>query len=244
MRSWRGTIIGRAEIVPGVCFYMKKCDENTNRIMYAENGMLIVEATIVFPVMVLVIFLMLFAGNAYFQKCRVDAIVTELALEAAARCGDPYLEKVEAHTSVGDMYGQSIYPYRYLLSGEMRQVQADMQSTAADRINKLGTGLFSGMNPAKPKIKAEVHNYFLYTTISLEADYSIKMPIRMLFAKDNIRMNYSAQADFPVADSAEFIRNVDMVEDFLERTGVQKSIDDAKNKLKQAVEKVNGWFKG
>lgn len=210
----------------------------------SQSGMLMVEATIVFPVMVLVIFLMLFAGNAYFQECRVDAIVTEVALEAAARCGDPYLEKVEAGNSVDALYGQSIYPYRYLLSGEMRQVQATMQSSATDRISKLGTGLFSGMNPTKPKVTASVHNYFLYTTFSLEADYSIKMPIRLLFAKDNIRLDYSSQAEFPVADSAEFIRNVDLVEDYFERTGVQKSIDDAKNKLKKAVEKVNGWFKG
>ncbi len=206
--------------------------------------MMLVEATIVFPTMVLVIFLMLFVGNAYFQKCRVDAIVTELALEAAARCGDPYLQSVEAGKAASELYGQSIYPYRYLLSGEMRQVQANIQNTASDRISKLGTGLFLGMAPSAPKVTAKVHNNFIYTTFSLEADYSIRMPIRLLFSKDNLRLEYASQADFPVADSAEFIRNVDMVEDCFERTGIQKSIDDAKIKLKEAVEKVNQWFKG
>ena len=33
----------------------------------SERGMVIVEATIVFPVMFLVIFLMLFTGNAYLR---------------------------------------------------------------------------------------------------------------------------------------------------------------------------------
>lgn len=37
--------------------------------------MMIVEATIVFPVMFLVIFLMIFLGNAYYQKARVESIV-------------------------------------------------------------------------------------------------------------------------------------------------------------------------
>ena len=53
-----------------------------------ERGALIVEASIVFPTMFLAIFFMLFVGNAYTQKCKVEDIVVSAVLEGAAKCAD------------------------------------------------------------------------------------------------------------------------------------------------------------
>ena len=50
----------------------------------SERGMMIIEAALVFPIMFLAIFFMFFMGNAYYQKCKVEAIVTELTLDGAA----------------------------------------------------------------------------------------------------------------------------------------------------------------
>ena len=61
-----------------------------------ESGVVFVEASVVFPVMFLVIFLMIYAGNAYLQKARVEAIVTEIAIDGAAYCADPMSRDVEA----------------------------------------------------------------------------------------------------------------------------------------------------
>ena len=54
----------------------------------------IVEATVVFPIMFLVIIFMLFMGNAYYQMSRIDAIVAECAMEGAAACTDPFYYRV------------------------------------------------------------------------------------------------------------------------------------------------------
>ena len=37
-----------------------------------ENGMAIVEATYVFPIIVIVVFLLIYIGNGYWQKCQLS----------------------------------------------------------------------------------------------------------------------------------------------------------------------------
>lgn len=90
----------------------------------SESGMVIVEATIVFPVMFLVIFLMLFAGNAYLQKCRIESLVNSYALEAAAYCADPMVENAISGTfpSVSELH---VYPYRYFDPNGVGDIEAD-----------------------------------------------------------------------------------------------------------------------
>ena len=60
-----------------------------------ERGALTMEASFVFPIMLLIILLMMVLGNAYYQKCRMDQIFNEAAIDGAAYCADPQLVKVE-----------------------------------------------------------------------------------------------------------------------------------------------------
>ena len=46
-----------------------------------DRGALVVEATIVFPICLLIIILLLYLGNVYYQKSRIEAIVVEAVLD-------------------------------------------------------------------------------------------------------------------------------------------------------------------
>ena len=89
-----------------------------------ERGALIVEASIVFPTMFLAIFFMLFVGNAYTQKCKVEDIVVSAVLEGAAKCADPMLDDIESG-SIPDFNSVSLKPYRYL-TGSLRDTEGDI----------------------------------------------------------------------------------------------------------------------
>lgn len=91
-----------------------------------ERGALIVEASIVFPTMFLAIFFMLFVGNAYTQKCKVEDIVVSAVLEGAAKCADPMLDDIESG-SIPDFNSVSLKPYRYL-TGSLRDTEGDIES--------------------------------------------------------------------------------------------------------------------
>ncbi len=198
-----------------------------------EKGMVIVEATIVFPVMFLVIFLMLFTGNAYLQKCRVESYVNQLAIDGAAYCVDPMLDEVEAG-SIPSYDNVDIRPYRYLIGG-MDDIETDIGTKIENKIRNMSSGLFSGMKPSSVIVNIKYNNGFIYSSFSVDVEYKVCIPVRLLGASDFIYMNIASHANMPVSDTTEFIRNVDMVEDYLQKYGVIEKIQEMINKAKE-------WF--
>lgn len=213
-----------------------------------ENGALIVEASIVFPVMFLIIFFMIFTGNAYLQKCRVEAIINQYAIDGAAYCADPQLSSVESGT-IPALEGLNVYPYRYFSSsnsGYSADIASDVENNIYKKVTGLSSGLFSGMKPimSKGDISAVYNSGFIYATFSVDATYKIEMPIRLLGDDENMHLDISTHVEIPVSDSVEMIRNIDMVWDYMERFGVAEKIEEAKTKLEEALDKVNDWFDG
>lgn len=207
-----------------------------------EKGMLVVEATMVFPVMFLVIFLMIFMGNAYFQKSRIDSIVTQMAYYGSAQCADPLLREITENGKVPSLADAdySIEPYRYLL-GEvgkesgMNAIETQVEKQISDKIKGIKTGLFSHMKPSASKLDAEFNNAFVYSTFEVEVLYKVPLPIKLLGMKDYVSLNTSSRCEVPVSDTPEFIRNVDMVEDWVEAT---KQGQNAIAKTKEIMGKI------
>lgn len=216
------------------------------KIIKKENGMLIVEATMVFPVMFLVIFLMFFMGNAYFQKSRIDAIVTQMAYFGSAQCADPLLREIEAKGKVPSLKEAEyeIEPYRYILgeigkNSGMSKIESNVESQIQTKISGLKSGLFSHMKPSASKLDAEFNNAFVYSTFDVEVNYKIPFPIKMIGMRNYLSLNMSSKCEVPVSDTPEFIRNVNMVEDWVESTEEGQS---AIEKTKKIMEKVSEFI--
>lgn len=90
------------------------------------------------------------------------------------------------------------------------------------------------INTAGDKI-AKFNNYIVYSTFSVDVDYKIKFPIRLLGESKATILHITARAEVPVNDTAEFIRNTDMVVDYAEQTKVG-------NFIKSAFGKVNDFI--
>lgn len=199
-----------------------------------ESGALIVEASIVFPVMFLVIFFMIFAGNAYLQKCRVEAIINQCAIDGASYCADPQLQSVEGGT-VPSVDSLEVYPYRFFSSTGVGDVEGEMESLIREKVGQMSSGLFSGMKPEDFTVQANYSNGILYATFSVDASYKIKIPVRLLGEKENIHLEVDTHVEMPVSDSTELIRNIDMIWDYMERYGVAEKIDEMVTAAKE-------WF--
>lgn len=212
-----------------------------------ETGaVLIVEASFIFPIMFLVILLMYFLGNAFYQRSRVDNIAAEMAFYGSAQCADPLLKKVQEDEKVpGYSYKYEIQPYRYLLgeagSGAgMNEIEKDVESQIRNKINALGTGFFSKMEPKIISLNAEFNNMFVYSTFIVEVNYEVPLPIRLLGMEKNFTMPSSALCEVPVSDTPEFMRNVDMVGDWLEASPTaQKALEKVDEVMTKFEELVN-----
>ncbi len=199
----------------------------------------IVEATIVFPIMFLIIFMMITVGNAYLMKCRVESVVVQMAYYGAAQCADPLVKAVSEGNAVPEASNEhEVLPYRYLFnSKEMDKIESNVRNQISSKVKKLGTGFFGGMSP-KMTIppKAEFNNMFLYSTFSVEVEYKVMIPVRIYGMDDWFSMKFSSRIDVPVSDTPEFVRNIAMLEDWIVTTETGEkfltAIGDALNEVK------------
>lgn len=206
----------------------------------SEKGLAVVEATIIFPIVFLVIFFLLYVGNAYMQKCRIDYFVTQAAVEGAALCANPLLDEANDNKIPG--MDAKIEPYRYLFGG-MADIENNTAKEVKETMKKMGTGLFSGMTPNSVNVSVDYQNHFLYSTFSVNVEYKIYVPVRMLGERNFLGLDMSSRAEMPVSDAPEFIRNVNTIEDYLQSSGVSKRIEEIAKKFDGLMDKVNQWFK-
>ena len=160
-------------------------------------------------------------------------------LKGAAYCGDPFTYYLEESggTIPGYTDDRDIMPYRFLIGG-MDEFESIISENIDDRIDEVGSGLFKNMiieNVALGNVK--FNNMFIYSTFSTEVTYEIKLPIR-IWDEDFIVLEFANVVDVPVSDSVELIRNIDMVQDYMERS---KHIQQGLEKIQELISKVTEW---
>lgn len=211
-----------------------------------DRGALVVEATIVFPVCLLIIMLLLYLGNVYYQKARIEAIVVEAALDGAAYSADPLLKAIESGQgkAIPAIGGTDYRPYRYIggMFGGMSDIEAAVRSLIISRIKALDSGLFADMKPTGYHtgngLKVKYNSVFVASSLSVDLEYKIELPLRLLGERERFALKFRTHTEVPVSDSPEFIRNVNLVEDMLEVTGVKAKITEKVKELKGFFDKL------
>lgn len=198
----------------------------------------IVEASFVFPVMFIILFFLVYMGNAFFVKAQVEGVVESRAIEGASYCADPMLQTIKNNNgAVPSLSSLKTEPYRYIFGG-MNSVESDIATKVQKDIQGNSASFFNNM---KPKLKtaksniAKFNNYVVYSTFSVEVKYELKFPIKFLGAETPTVMTINSRAEIPVSDTAEFIRNTDMVVDLFYGTKIGQAISDV-------FGKVNGFI--
>lgn len=204
---------------------------------------MIVEATIVFPIMFLTIFFMLFLGNVYYQMSRIDAIVAECAIEGAAACTDPLYYRIRANDDKVPDTNNDIQPYRYVIgvtgnSGNIAEVRTKIQ----EKLNKSlkGTGFFAGMKPTISVADVQYKSNFFYASFAVQVNYRITIPVKMLGEREFEIVKSASRSEVAVNDPADFILNTDMVLDYIEAS---EKGSKAIQKIQEAMSKVREFLK-
>lgn len=204
-------------------------------IIKSESGIVpIFEATIVFPIMFFVIIFMFLMGNVYMSKSYVDAFVHKEAVKIAAKCADPNLEETLNNKKLNNTKLKNM-PYRYIFQGQINDVinssKKEIRNIATNDFNSF----FPGMAPSMDNdncIKIKFGNNLINYDLSVTADYKITLPFKFIFADDVMSFDYTAYANVPVTDSPELIRNVEMIIDYIQQTGLDKKVENVTNKIK------------
>lgn len=210
-----------------------------------ENGLVIVEAAIVFPVMFFVLFFIIFIGNMYYEQAKVDNIVLTYATKGAQYVADPSLYSMDHGGNVPtDVNGLDIEPYRYIIGSFTNGSIADIENKLSEQVkNEINNGGLIFFSNSKTNVTgsdnskiAKFNSYIVYSTFVVQVNYEVKFPIRFLGETSPTIAKLSSRAEVAVNDAPEFIRNVDMVVDLLDGT-------KAADTVKSIFDKINGFIK-
>lgn len=218
------------------CKIMKKLVKR----MKDEKGVVIVEATIVFPVMFFVLFFIIYMGNIYFEMAQMDDIAMRYCIKGAQSVADPMHYDMETYNALP--IDQDVQPYRYIFGevpgGSIDEIEDKIQEDIDEAIEAGSISFFKNMDPVLvSEPKAEFNNYVLYSTFTVEIEYQIPLPIKFFGDNRAWIADLNSRAEVSVNDTAEFIRNTDMVIDLVQGTELGNKIESFFNKIKQFLDK-------
>ena len=209
-----------------------------------EDGAVhIVEATFVFPIMFIILFFLIYMGNAYYVKAQVEAIVTEEAVKGAAYCVDPILENLKENGAVPKLSELEMDPYRYIggifgADKTINNVENKIGREVEQRINGSSVTLFRNMEPVVKTSRSKIANYnnhIFYSTFSVEVKCEVEFPIKFFGSSTPTMVEINSRSEVAVNDTSEFIRNTDMVIDYFGDSKLGQSI-------KSVFDKINGFL--
>lgn len=204
-----------------------------------RGAVTIIEAAFVFPIMFFIVFFMIMAGEGFYQFARVEYAITSAAVSGAARCENPMLGEVIKKNSVPtDPTAVDVVPYRYILTGEADKIAGEVAKNLRDTINSYKPLVFRNMSPKIVTLEVKPHMNALVSSLEVKCTFDVPFPIRMVFTNQSMDMSYTVQMSAPVGDPAEFVRNVGMIKDVIERS---KVATDIMNKLGNIAKKVGDF---
>lgn len=211
------------KMIIGVIVTVKNIDKLKNE----DGAVEIVEATLVFPIVIFVVILLIFFGNMLYQQAKIDAI----AVRGAEYLASIYTNPILTYTSIPtDSTEVNVKPYRYLFGDS--EAEEEAKKFINNLMSKTGTGLISGMEINGTIKTCEIKNYVVYQTACVEIEYSIEL-VPMKFFDSPSLFKCSSATVTAATDSSEFIRNIDMIMDYSEEFGLT-------DKIKSTVSKFTG----
>lgn len=208
-----------------------------NAVRSQRGAVTLVEAAFVLPITFIVVFAMLMAGEGFYQHSRAEYAVIHAAVQGAARCENPMLSYVEknGNTVSKDVRAVKILPYRYIWDSEAQSITDEVESDLKKTIESQKPLFFRGMSPSSVRVSANSKVSILISSMKIQCDFEIQLPIRMIFSNENFKFEYSVYTEEAIGDPAELVRNVSTVKDVMERSA---AVTQVFQKIGSGLEKI------
>ena len=226
-----------------------------NKNIKKDNGAVtLIEATIVFPIVFIVLFFIICLGNAYYTRSYMDSIAAQCAVIVANYASNETVwetEKPENQTSEAftafNLNGHDINPYQYTVSQALLD---DMNMAFEKAASGNKNTILASMAPSN--IEPYEHEDFIYPEwgfVNSTITVSVKYTINVIPFVKNLGVashEYHSKGVAVVNDNVEFIRNMDLIEDlFIDFTQTEigkKITDNIATTIDSVVDKVKGFF--
>ena len=186
----------------------------------SERGAVpIVEAAFAYPIVIFVVIIFFFLGTIFYQQAQVESLTVRAAEKLAAYYTNPLIYQ-GIPTEAEKM---SLDPYRTLFPGGGNAASGAVKEYINQQAQEISSSGISKINITKKDCR--VDTYVLYQVARVEIEYTIEYKPLELMGGFSIIKNTTATAT-AAGDPAEFMRNIDMILDYGEITGLTAKIKD------------------
>lgn len=206
-----------------------------------ENGYLTIELTMIFSVLFFSLILILFMGMVMYQQVNLQS----LAIQASERGSVIYSSRVKDMASGVKTLDDFLIrdPYRNVpfMDGGGREDYASIINTYID--GRLGRGdIIAGSGESR---YVEIEDYLIEKRVKVNIQSSYSMPVASIAEMFGKRGPFEVDttAVSVVADSPDFVRNVDLAMDVIRKTKIFGQAQEGYGKIQEAVSSVADLLK-
>lgn len=208
-----------------------------------ESGYLIVESSLIYPVVILCVLLLIFIGLFGLQSHLVFVQLNEVAQVGTDMViNSKYAELNEIEDAAGSVsrvrdYYKDSNPYRYFKFNYSTQ-EGELQEMLQTRLQN-----FCLLNTTRfATCKADIKNYVLAQSVEIEVEYSMELPRLFSLIGMNRTFTYKNSVTYQSIDPAEFVRNTDLVVDITQTLAKRFGIDGKINTFLQKMKDIKAKF--
>lgn len=207
-----------------------------------ENGYVIVEATVVYPIAVLIFFVIFYAAVFLFQRARLQAGLENALLYYKSEKVDSYISMLD---KIGNEEGAKTGNQIQIEKSGFKNPYGDMLSLLIDTVtkeDKKDEEKIEKFLKASYNIDADVELDYknLYFVKKIEAKATMKQStgINIAWIGASNHVDIVADAKLMVVDGDNFIGDADFVVDLISKTAVGEKLSDAVDKITKLYGKM------
>lgn len=222
-----------------------------------DNGAVtLVEAAIVLPITFFIIVVIIYIGNIYYVNAYMQRVASTYVTQASEYIKNPtlfYIEKNHGSYDFGESHTHMPYRQIFGLGDEGYEIESKLKTDVKKAATSKANTLIGIMAPAKitGAFDGEFVNIepsFFGSTIEVGIKYKMSLVTGFAFLDELPAHEYLVTARAQVNDDAEFIRNIDYIQDLyidlIQETGLEDKIKDKISGLIEKIKKFFGIFNG
>lgn len=222
--------------------------------MKNEQGHTIVEATVIYPITIILFFVLLYAGLFICQRAILQSSLEDALIYYKNVSTDTYVsvdKKIsfttdgETITAVGNTYenAKKLDPYRQIFSAVASAFgnginQGDFKNFFVSSYNHLS--FYKGDNI---NVTIKENNYVIYKRITATATQKMNTAVNIAMVGAENEISLTTTATIVVTDGDSMIRDVDFASDIVRQTKLGKKASELVDKAVDAYNKLKEKFK-
>lgn len=217
-----------------------------SRVPRGRTGLVVLEAVFIYPVVFMLLVFVMFLGDTFYQRARVEAAVLDAAVLGGAEIGSstlPHIVVSDSGAAVLDPSQIQNDPYRFLFNGPAGTGTESVTATVKENVDALLSAQDASIFGLAPRLgeggaQVDYSSRIVQGEFAVSMSYGLSVPVSTYLMPDGkIDLSLDASASTTVTPMGEFVRTVDMMDDLHEASGGAELADS----VRTIVDAISGF---